>query len=120
MEPLPLPLFLLGTAGLTLIITKSRFFAPVRTRVPRKAQYFVKCSQCMGTWVGGIVYGFVTWPWGFAVPDGLGLFWFIFWCLVYGAANSAVAMLIDAAVRSAERYLTKELALVEQVERPGR
>lgn len=50
--------------GVTLVITGSRIFAPVRTRVFRD-WHFVRCPMCVGWWVGLAVglagYGAAAW-----------------------------------------------------------
>lgn len=55
---LELILFILSTAGFTLIITTSYLFKNIREFCIKKNHFLgklVKCSQCTGFWVGLIV-----------------------------------------------------------------
>ncbi|MDR2170529.1 MAG: hypothetical protein LBP59_10340 [Planctomycetaceae bacterium] len=53
---LDLIIFILASAGMTLIITKSRLFAFPRSLFdPSKLHgYFIQCPQCVGFWAGVI------------------------------------------------------------------
>ncbi len=46
---------MISAVGLTLIITSSKLFKPLREFVSKRSEYFgemLGCSMCMGVWVG--------------------------------------------------------------------
>jgi hypothetical protein len=45
--------FILACYGATSILTTGTIFEPVRARLKWK---FLRCSQCMGFWVGAVAY----------------------------------------------------------------
>ena len=76
-------LLFLALVGATLIIVRSTLFAPVRRLWPA----LLECSQCTGTWVGGVAgaSGLVSTGRG-AVLD----------TLIVGASTSFLSLLADA------------------------
>lgn len=60
----PALLGLLGAVGLTLIVTLGSIFAPLRGRLKTR---LVRCSQCLGAWVGFAVGLWLWWPVSLAV-----------------------------------------------------
>ena len=55
--------FLLASYGLTLIVTQSRIFRPLRAKVERVPGigYWIKCPMCFGFWAGFFWSGSL-WP----------------------------------------------------------
>lgn len=43
--------FLLCSSGLTIILTKSKLFEPIRPK-----HYFFHCPMCMGVWIGMLLF----------------------------------------------------------------
>jgi len=51
--------FLLSTIGLTIIVTQSKLFEPLRKgagKIHSKLEYLLNCPMCFGLWSGIIVY----------------------------------------------------------------
>jgi hypothetical protein len=76
-------LLVLALIGTTLIITRSKLFAPIQRRWP----VLFQCSQCVGVWIGAVAgaYGLVSIGQG-RVLD----------MLIVGTSTSFLSLLADA------------------------
>jgi hypothetical protein len=51
--------FILSTIGLTIIVTQSKLFEPIRKgsgKIHKKLEYLLNCPMCFGLWSGIMVY----------------------------------------------------------------
>lgn len=95
-------LLLLGCIGITLIITRSKIFFPIRLwlcddKPNRMRCEFIRCSQCVGFWVGALLFSLLkVIAFGNIFADEFAAAYTILQVILFGAAVSVSSLLVQA------------------------
>jgi len=69
--------FILSTIGLTIIVTQSKLFEPIRKgagKIHSKLEYLLNCPMCFGVWSGILVHIIQTHKLDFLIYGFIGSF----------------------------------------------